>query len=153
MRCNSSFIAATHHLCLAHALSQEAQDGGASTHGAASTPRIPEAYAKVLKVLDPLFSRKGTEAKEQQSNLGNALSLESQATLCRGVLRQSNSKVAVALLSNSKVAVALLRQRNRRICTLSRELRQSNSKATAPKHLGNTKQQQQGQSTSAVAPL
>ena len=143
MRCNSSFIAATHHLCLAHALSQEAQDGGASTHGAASTPRIPEAYAKVLKVLDPLFSRKGTEAKEQQSNLGNALSLESQATLCRGVLRQSNSKVAVALL----------RQRNRRICTLSRELRKSNSKATAQKHLGNTKQQQQGQSTSAVAPL
>jgi hypothetical protein len=91
--CNSS--------SLAHALSQEAQDGGASTHGAASTPRIPEAYAKVLKVLDPLFSRKGTEAKEQQSNLGNALSLESQATLCRGVLRQSNSKGAVACLGNA----------------------------------------------------
>jgi hypothetical protein len=57
MRCYSSFVAATH-LSLAHALSQEAQDGGASMHGGASTPRMPEAYAKVFKVLVPPFPAK-----------------------------------------------------------------------------------------------
>jgi len=64
--CNSS--------SLAHALSQEAQDDGASMHGGASTPRVPEAYAKVLKVPDPPFPAK----QLGQSNRGKAAN--SQAT-------------------------------------------------------------------------